>query len=124
MDLSRNDHAPATPAANLERLPPVARAVLTGPDFLARQAAGLVNDPQQAWILRRGRDVRRDFLEVVIDGGADQERWMLLQHDDVCLSYVEEVLERQAEADRQAMWLLKQPREVRGTYVEDVIDAA
>ena len=105
-------------------LPPAARAVLTGPDFLARQLANRVNDPQHAWILRRPRELRRDFLETVVDGGADQERWMLLQHDDVCRSYVEAVLEKQSPKDRQAMWLLKQPRKTRRTYVEEVIDAA
>ena len=105
-------------------LPAGARTVLTGPDFLARQLANRAGDPQHAWLLRRPKEVRREFLEAVIDGGADQERWMLLQHDDVCHSYVEEVLERESTPDRQAMWLLKQPRRTRKTYVEDVIDAA
>jgi hypothetical protein len=104
-------------------LPPGARAVLTGPDFLARRVAGRVGDRQQAWILRRPRAVRCSFLETVVDGGGDQERWMLLQHDEVCLSYVEDVLEKQDRPDRQAMWLLRQPRTVRRSYVEDVLDA-
>ena len=104
-------------------LPPGARTVLTGPDFLARQLAGRAGDRQQAWLLRRPKEVRRSFLEVVIDGGGSQERWMLVQHDEVCASYVEDVLEREATPDRQAMWLLRQPREVRRTYVEDVLDA-
>lgn len=103
-------------------LPPGARSVLSGPDFLARQVANRAGDPQQAWILRRPKEIRRAFLEAVIDGGADQERWMLLQHDDVCRSYVEEVLECEPTPDRQAMWLLRQPRKVRRTYVEDVLD--
>jgi len=104
------------------QLPPGARSVLTGPDFVARPLAGAVGDPQHAWILRRPRELRRSFLEEVIDGGDDQERWMLLQHDEVCLSYVEEVLERQDDPDRRAMWLLRQPRKVRRSYVEDVLD--
>ena len=105
-------------------LPPGARTVLTGPDFVARQLANRVGDRQQAWLLRRPKEVRRDFLEAVIDGGGHQERWMLLQHDDVTRSYVDEVLEREPDPDRRAMWLLRQPRKVRRTYVEDVIDAA
>ena len=103
-------------------LPATARAVLTGPDVLARQLAGRVNDPQHAWILRRPKEVRRDFLTTVVDGGGDQERWMLLQHDDVCESYVEDVLEREDQPDRRAMWLLKQPRKVRRSFVENVLD--
>lgn len=104
-------------------LPPHARAVLAGPDFIARKLAGSAGDPQQRWILRRPRDVRRDFLHAVVDGGGDQERWMLLQHDDVCRSYVDEVLARESAPDRQAMWLLRQPRHVRASYVEDVLSA-
>ncbi len=104
-------------------LPPHARVVLGGPDFIARNVAGSQSDPQQRWILRRPRDVRRDFLREVVDGKGDQERWMLLQHDDVCRSYVEEVLEREPSPDRQAIWLLRQPRGVRRSYVEDVLTA-
>ena len=104
-------------------LPPGARTVLTGPDFLARQLAARAGDRQQAWLLRRPKEVRRSFLEVVIDGGGSQERWMLVQHDEVCESYVEDVLEHEAQPDRRAMWLLRQPRKVRHSYVEEVLDA-
>ena len=105
-------------------LPPGARQVLGGPDFLARQLASRVSDPQQRWILRQPREVRRAFLEAVVDGAGDQERWMLLQHDDVCRSYIEQVLVHEPAPDRQARWLLSQPRRVRESYVEDVIDAS
>ena len=74
-------------------------------------------------MLRRPRAVRRGFLEDVIDGGGGQERWMLLQDDETCASYVEDVLEHEAEPDRRAIWLLRQPRKVRQSYVEEVIDA-
>jgi hypothetical protein len=103
-------------------LPPGARAVLTGPDFLARALAGRERDPQRRWILRRSRDLRRDFVENVIDQSADQERWMLLQDEETRRSYVRDVLEQEAEPDRQAIWLLGQPRNVRESYVADVID--
>ena len=75
-------------------LPPAARAVLSGPDFVARSLAGRERDPQRNWILRRPRAVRRDFVETVVDGGGDEERWMLLQDDDTRHSYVREVLRR------------------------------
>jgi hypothetical protein len=104
-------------------LPPGARAVLTGPDFVARGLAGAERDPQRRWILRRPRAVRRDFVKRVIDRGDHQERWMLLQDDATRRSYVDEVLSMEAKPDRRAMWLLTQPREVRESYVEAVIDA-
>ena len=34
---------------------------------------------------------------------------MLLQHDEVCRSYVEHVLSQEPTPDRQAMWLLSSP---------------
>jgi hypothetical protein len=103
-------------------LPPHARAVLGGPDFIARRVAGSQSHPQQRWILSRPRAVRRDFLHTVVEGGGDQERWMLLQHDDVCRSYVDAVLSQEPRPDRQAIWLLRQPRGVRLSYVEHVLN--
>jgi hypothetical protein len=104
------------------RLPPGARAVLTGPDFLARALAGRERDPQRRWMLRRSRALRRDFVEQVIDAAADQERWMLLQDEETRRSYVADVLEQEAEPDRQAIWLLGQPQRVRDSYIAAVID--
>jgi hypothetical protein len=101
-------------------LPPGARAVLTGPDFIARSLAARERDPQRRWILRRPREVRRDFLEAVIDGDGGEERWMLLQDDATRHSYVAEVLD--PERDRQEVWLLRQPRKVRESYVAEVLD--
>ena len=104
-------------------LPPGARAVLTGPDFVARGLAAAERDLQRRWILRRPRAVRRDFVASVIDTAGDQERWMLLQDDETRRSYIDEVLDREPERDRQAIWLLQQPRRVRQSYVADVLDA-
>ncbi len=98
-------------------LPPGARAVLTGPDFVARGLAAADRDPERRWILRRPRAVRRSFVKDVIDQAGDQERWMLLQDDETRYSYIDEV-----GGDRQANWLLRQPRKVRESYVADVID--
>jgi hypothetical protein len=103
-------------------LPAHARAVLTGPDLVARTLAATVRDPQRRWLLCRPRAVRRDFVVQVIDGHGDQERWMLLQADAIRHSYVDDVLECEAEPDRQAIWLLLQPRKVRESYVADVLD--
>src|SRR3954452_8067001 len=98
-------------------LPPGARAVLTGPDMVARVLGGRERDPQRRWLLRRPRKVRRSFVEDVIDGGMSEERWMLLQDKRTRDSYVADV-----EPDRQSRWLLGQPDAVRRSYVADVID--
>jgi hypothetical protein len=102
------------------QLPPGARAVLSSPDLVARGLAARERDPQRRWILRRPRDVRRDFVEAVIDTGTSEERWMLLQDDETRRSYVDEVLD--PEKDRQEIWLLRQPRKVRESYVAEVLD--
>jgi hypothetical protein len=104
-------------------LPPHARAVLSGPDFVARNLSGLERDPQRRWMLRRPRAVRRSFVETVVDAGGDEERWMLLQDDATRSTYIDDVLSAESSPDRRAIWLLSQPREVRESYVADVIDA-
>ena len=74
-------------------LPPGARAVLCGPDFVARSLAAREKDPQRRWLLRCPRDVGRDFVETVIDNGTSEERWLLLQDEDTRRSYVAEVID-------------------------------
>ena len=73
----------------------IERSILTGPDWMARAAAGAVTDPQQRWMLRQPRHVRRSYARECL-GRPDEHRlaeaWMLLQPDEVRLSYVDEVL--------------------------------
>ena len=72
------------------------RAVLTGPDVIARTAARRVDVPEQRWLLRQPRAVRRSFVERVIDADSDRnaaERWMLGQNEKVRKSYIAEVLD-------------------------------
>jgi hypothetical protein len=72
------------------------RAVLTGPDVIARAAARTVEQPEQRWLLRQARDVRCSFVAEVIDRPDDRhaaERWMLLQRQAVRKSYVADVLD-------------------------------
>ena len=76
-------------------------------------------------MLRLPRPVRRSFVAEVLDirgGQLPQERWMVLQDDDVRKSYVQQVLLQAAEPDAQAVWLLRQDRAVRESYVAEVID--
>ena len=75
------------------------RAVLTGPDVIARAAALTVEAPEQRWLLRQPRRVRCSFVEEVIDRPDDPqaaERWMLLAPVAVRRSYVAEVLDAAA----------------------------
>jgi hypothetical protein len=71
------------------------RKILTGPDWVARAAAGAVRDRRQRWMLRQPRHVRRSYAAEV-HGREDEdrlaERWMLLAPDAVRRSYVDEVL--------------------------------
>ena len=47
---------------------------------------------------------------------------MLEQDDDVRSSYVDDVLERAPEPDREAIWLLCQEDRVRASFVAEVLD--
>jgi hypothetical protein len=74
----------------------IERAVLTGPDVIARAAARTVEQPEQRWMLRQPRAVRCSFVEEVVDRSGDPnaaERWMLLQKESVRKSYVADVLD-------------------------------
>ena len=73
-----------------------ARRVLLAPGPVARAAAFAVSTPEERWMLCQSRDVRRSYVEEVVDRPEDehaQERWMLAQGDDVRMSYVREVLD-------------------------------
>ena len=47
--------------------------------------------------------------------------WMLRQPRDVRRSFADEVFGRPDEEERQERWMLEQPRHVRESYVEDVL---
>jgi hypothetical protein len=71
------------------------RAVLLGPDAVARLAARAVAGAQERWMLCQPREVRRSYVAEVVDRPDDadaEERWMLLQSEDVRRSYVRDVL--------------------------------
>jgi hypothetical protein len=52
-----------------------------------------------------------------------EERWMLCQDRDVRRSYVAQVVDRPEDPNAQERWMLTQPDEVRLSYVRDVLDA-
>ena len=51
-----------------------------------------------------------------------EQRWMLLQPREVRASYVRDVLNRDHPDLRQEMWMLRQPDAVRESYVRWVIE--
>jgi hypothetical protein len=73
-----------------------ARALLLSPGPVARAAARMAQTPEERWMLCQSREVRRSYVEHVVDRPDDenaQERWMLGQSDGVRMSYVREVLD-------------------------------
>jgi hypothetical protein len=76
-------------------VPSAERQVLLAPDAVARAAARMARDPEQRWMLRQPRAVRRSFAEEVLgrpDAELRQQVWMLRQPDVVRESFVREVL--------------------------------
>jgi hypothetical protein len=53
---------------------------------------------------------------------APEQRWMLCQSREVRRSYVAEVLDRPDQRNAAEIWLLRQPNAVRATYVRDVLE--
>jgi hypothetical protein len=53
-----------------------------------------------------------------------EERWMLGQSREVRRSYVEEVVDRPEDGNAQERWMLGQADDVRTSYVREVLDAA
>ena len=72
------------------------RTILLAPAAVTKAAALAANTPQERWMLAQPREVRRSYVEDVLDRPHDpnaQERWMLRQPDPVRLSYIRDVLD-------------------------------
>jgi len=52
-----------------------------------------------------------------------EEVWMLHQRKEVRVSYVHEVLDRGGDERLAQMWLLRQPDDVRESYIEHVLES-
>jgi hypothetical protein len=73
----------------------IVKRVLLGPATVRRAAARRATDRTERWMLTQSADVRRSYVEEVLERGASDEleqAWMLLQPEAVRRSYVEEVL--------------------------------
>jgi hypothetical protein len=79
-------------------MPPewIVKRVLLGPATVRKAAARRAADAKERWMLSQSADVRRSFVEQVLDKGINEEAWMLLQPDEVRRSYVAEVLDHTA----------------------------
>ena len=53
-----------------------------------------------------------------------EEQWMLRQAREVRLTYVREVLDRGGSEVHKQMWMLRQPDHVRISFVEEVLEPA
>jgi hypothetical protein len=73
------------------------KRVLLGPAALRRAAAARAMRPEEAWMLRQPRAVRRSYAAEVLDRRGDldllAEVWMLRQPEHVRESYIREVLQ-------------------------------
>ena len=55
--------------------------------------------------------------------GRPEERWMLALPREVRRSYVDQVLDRPDDEHAQERWMLQQSDAVRFSYIRDVLDA-
>jgi hypothetical protein len=103
------------------------RQVLLAPDRIARAAAKVASDPEQRWMLRLPRDVRRSYVEQVMgqpDEDVREEAWLLTQDRSVREGYRDEVVARRDDADPEMVWILGQDDAACRSYAEDVLDRA
>jgi hypothetical protein len=60
---------------------------------------------------------------VALAAQAPEDRWMMCQSREVRRSYVQEVVDRPEDENAQERWMLGQSDEVRMSYVRHVLDA-
>jgi hypothetical protein len=53
--------------------------------------------------------------------GDPEQRWMLRQPREVRISFAEEVFGRRDAEERQEIWMLRQPRAVRESFIREVL---
>lgn len=101
------------------------RQILTAPDAIARAAAPMAPEPEQRWMLKQSRDLRRSFADEVFgrpDEDVRQQVWMLHQPRDVRQSFAREVLMQADAPEREMIWMLFQDDEACRSYARYVLD--
>jgi hypothetical protein len=100
------------------------KQILTAPDIVARAAAAMAPEPEQQWMLRQPRALRRSYAEEVL-GRDDEEHhaqaWMLQQPREVRESYLREVVLEQPDPPRELVWMLSQDDETCRSYARFVL---
>jgi hypothetical protein len=100
------------------------RQILTAPDAVAKAAAPLAPDPEQRWMLKQPRELRRSFADEVFGRPDEEERqevWMLHQPYEVRESFAREVLMDDPEAPREMIWMLLQDDDTCRSYARYVL---
>ena len=101
------------------------RQILTAPDAIARAAAPMAAEPEQRWMLKQPRDLRRSFADEVFgrpDEARRQELWMLGQPREVRESFAREVLMKAPEPEREMIWMLFQDDATCRSYARYVLE--
>ena len=54
--------------------------------------------------------------------GEPEQRWMLRQPREIRLSFAEEVFGRPDATERQEIWMLRQPKAIRESFIREVLE--
>ena len=101
------------------------RQILTAPDAIARAAAPVASEPEQRWMLKQPRALRRSFAAEVFEQPDEEHRqqvWMLRQPRAVRESFAREVLMKAPEPEREMIWMLVQDDAACRSYVRYVLE--
>ena len=101
------------------------RQILTAPDVVARAAAPMAPDPEQRWMLKQSRELRRSFADEVFEQPDEhllQQIWMLRQPRKIRESFAREVLMEADEPEREMIWMLFQDDETCRSYARYVLE--
>lgn len=100
------------------------KQILLAPDVVARAVAGMAPEPEQQWMLRQARAVRRSFAEAVF-GAADEDAaaqaWMLCQPKALRLDYLDQVVSLQPDVPAEQRWMLRQDDAVCRSFAAEVL---
>jgi hypothetical protein len=101
------------------------RQILTAPDAIARAAAPMAPEPEQRWMLKQPRDLRRSFADEVFGRPDEEHRQqvrMLRQPREVRESFAREVLMNAPEPEREMIWMLFQDDAACRSYARYVLE--
>jgi hypothetical protein len=101
------------------------RQILTAPDAVAKAAGAMAPEPEQRWMLRQPRDLRRSFAEEVFgrpDEELRQQVWMLQQDRETRESFARHVLMKADEPPREMIWMLFQDDATCRSYARYVLE--